>query len=313
MVWPAIIAAAGGLADSILDNKATDSANDQSRLNTLYQLQKQEEFAKMGIRWKVEDAKAAGLHPLYALGGAGASFSPVPFQVMSDPPSGIGKALASFGQDVSRAAAAGTTETEQLQQELLRAQIRKTNAEAANSEVGAAQVIATPYHSQPRPIGLPGDIQPWQVRELGASVSSPTKAQSPTVPKPWEPTMADPNNESRTAGRAPFWSEFTLHGNGPSRVGIMLPQSTNVSEALEAISENNILGSAIIAYNTRHFGPGWLDAVARGHWTMPRPVPPPTPGRFNQIPEGLRGKSRSTRAIWFSDKKGRKWDTYEHE
>lgn len=33
----------------------------------------QREFAQQGIRWKVEDAKAAGLHPLYALGGGSAA------------------------------------------------------------------------------------------------------------------------------------------------------------------------------------------------------------------------------------------------
>ena len=37
----------------------------------------QKQFAQHGIRWKVEDAKAAGLHPLYALGANTHSFTPV--------------------------------------------------------------------------------------------------------------------------------------------------------------------------------------------------------------------------------------------
>lgn len=37
----------------------------------------QKEFAQMGVRWKVEDAKAAGLHPLYALGANTVSASPI--------------------------------------------------------------------------------------------------------------------------------------------------------------------------------------------------------------------------------------------
>lgn len=36
----------------------------------------QKEFAQHGIRWRVEDALAAGLHPLAAIGGSGASASP---------------------------------------------------------------------------------------------------------------------------------------------------------------------------------------------------------------------------------------------
>lgn len=46
----------------------------------------QKEFAQKGIRWRVADAKAAGLHPLYALGAAGAQHSP--FLGGSQAPSG---------------------------------------------------------------------------------------------------------------------------------------------------------------------------------------------------------------------------------
>jgi len=39
-------------------------------------IQLQKDFAQHGIRWRVEDAKAAGIHPLAAVGAAGASYSP---------------------------------------------------------------------------------------------------------------------------------------------------------------------------------------------------------------------------------------------
>lgn len=75
----------GGLSQSdIIDRQAT--------------LQK--EFAQNGIRWRVEDAKAAGIHPLFALGGPGASFSPV--ATFGDGPS-VGDRLSNLGQDISRA------------------------------------------------------------------------------------------------------------------------------------------------------------------------------------------------------------------
>lgn len=38
--------------------------------------ERQKEFAQNGIQWKVADAKKAGLHPLYAIGAQGASYSP---------------------------------------------------------------------------------------------------------------------------------------------------------------------------------------------------------------------------------------------
>lgn len=69
----------------------------------------QREFAQSGIQWKVADAKAAGLHPLAALGAQTASFSPstVGAADMSEP-------FAKMGQGVGRAmkAAADATQRE---------------------------------------------------------------------------------------------------------------------------------------------------------------------------------------------------------
>jgi len=58
----------------------------------------QKQFAQQGIQWKVADAKAAGLHPLAALGAQTMSYSPV-----SVGGSDISTGLAAAGQDVSRA------------------------------------------------------------------------------------------------------------------------------------------------------------------------------------------------------------------
>lgn len=58
----------------------------------------QKEFAQHGIRWKVEDAKAAGIHPLAALGAQTTSYSPV-----SVGGSSVASGLAASGQDISRA------------------------------------------------------------------------------------------------------------------------------------------------------------------------------------------------------------------
>lgn len=108
----------------------------------------QREFAQMGIRWKVEDAQAAGLHPLYALGG-GASFSPSAFiggNASSLPSGHAAQAAAdvgsSMGQNISRAIAAMETPEErvqrQLQAELTLSQVRLNHANAAALESQAA-------------------------------------------------------------------------------------------------------------------------------------------------------------------------------
>lgn len=95
----------------------------------------QREFAQNGVRWRVEDAQRAGIHPLAALGATGASYSPV--GVGDNDFAAVG---ASVGQDISRAVDSTRTAGEKqgvlgvkmaelslerasLENELLRAQI----------------------------------------------------------------------------------------------------------------------------------------------------------------------------------------------
>ncbi len=53
---------------------------------------------KNGIQWRVEDAKKAGLHPLYALGANTASYTPV-----SQDSSAMGNAVADAGAYLGKA------------------------------------------------------------------------------------------------------------------------------------------------------------------------------------------------------------------
>ena len=65
------------------------------------QAELQREFAQKGVQWRVEDAKKAGLHPLYAIGAQGASFSPSAFIPGQAP---TGDHYAQAGQALGRAA-----------------------------------------------------------------------------------------------------------------------------------------------------------------------------------------------------------------
>lgn len=125
---------------------ARDAANreaEQRRFDQNVALQR--EFAQMGLRWKVEDAKAAGLHPIFALGGAGASYTPTPYQHTDSSyvADNSGQYWGQMGQDISRALTATQTAVErtndrmgalalersELQNDLLRAQINKLNGQ----------------------------------------------------------------------------------------------------------------------------------------------------------------------------------------
>lgn len=65
-----ILGAIAGIGGSIVDKIFGDDTAEQ-------QAELQREFAQNGIRWKVEDAKKAGIHPLYALGAQTNAYSPV--------------------------------------------------------------------------------------------------------------------------------------------------------------------------------------------------------------------------------------------
>lgn len=121
---------AGGLAGfaGSLVNAANNSA-----INASNQAM-QKEFAQKGIRWRVNDANWAGIHPLAALGANTASYT----NQVGD--NSLGDGIANLGQDISRAHMATRSfkereqilrlETERagLQNDLLRAQIAKLNS-----------------------------------------------------------------------------------------------------------------------------------------------------------------------------------------
>lgn len=93
---------AGGLLSSHSASKA------QQR-----EYERQKEFAQNGIRWKVEDAKAAGIHPLYAIGASGATYTP-------QASSGTDYGLHDMGQSISGAIESRMTARERERQQLVR-------------------------------------------------------------------------------------------------------------------------------------------------------------------------------------------------
>lgn len=168
-MWPAIGAigaAAVGAGTKVYGGMMADSATAAANASAMRQrkqdfkyrrkmdrknIQLQKEFAQNSIRWKVADAEAAGISPLYALGAPAMSFSPVsaggPGIVGQTPETGLANALADSGQDISRAIHATRTQSERdrayvdsvhalqlqnmgLQNELLGSQIAKLAASA---------------------------------------------------------------------------------------------------------------------------------------------------------------------------------------
>lgn len=143
--WGPIIAGGAGIAGAYLGSEAEKDAaaanRDISHADRLarsraahLEYQRQKEFAQMGIQWKMADAKAAGIHPLYAMGGSGAGYSPASWSsdsIPEQPRRAAAEGLASAGQDISRAlmATRSTEEREmfQLQKQSIAADIQGKN------------------------------------------------------------------------------------------------------------------------------------------------------------------------------------------
>lgn len=135
----ALIAGGFSLAGGIMGSNAQKEANAINAQNAANNIKLQKEFATNAIQWKVADAQAAGIHPLYALGASTTSFSPV--SVGAQPVNAMAGAMADMGQNVARAASALRSPEErvsavakvatgqQLASNNLDLEIKKTNLE----------------------------------------------------------------------------------------------------------------------------------------------------------------------------------------
>lgn len=112
MIGP-LISAGANLIGGFLSRDAQKDANAANAAMAAQNIKLQKQFAQEGIRWKVEDARKAGIHPIYALGAQTHSYSPV--SVGAVPESGLAAGLANAGQDLSRAFNATRTAPERIE------------------------------------------------------------------------------------------------------------------------------------------------------------------------------------------------------
>lgn len=111
-MWGSIVGGIGSVVGGVLGLQSQkQSAANAEKLNQL-NYEHQKEFAQNGIRWKVADAKAAGLHPLAALGASTAQYTPA--TAIGDSPDW--SFLADAGQSIGRAVDAKRTQQERVEQ-----------------------------------------------------------------------------------------------------------------------------------------------------------------------------------------------------
>lgn len=256
-VAAAIISSAAALGGSALSTFGRSSGGGYSGPDPLtmsmLNYQHQKEFAQNAIQWRVADAKAAGLHPLAALGASPLGFSPsfsggIPSSSDWDY-SAMGDAIGKMGQNIGRAIEAQATEKERAEaadytskaraldlenKELQNQTLRQKIFDNAMASVQAvkAQAGQPPAMQQVIPTGLDG-------RTLPGQGDAHTTILTKTVPI--ELLASHPQTPHATAGTQPENQYFRAGDGGYSHL--------RSSEAAQVL-EDDTLGSA--RYNVRN-------------------------------------------------------------
>lgn len=136
----AILGVAGKIGQGVLSKVMGD---DQAKL--------QKQFAQNAIQWKVDDAKKAGVHPLYALGANTTSYSPVSVG-MPD--------LGAMGQDIGGAIDRASSQPDKVSGQLAVLALRRAGLENDLLEAQIARARLNVAGSAPGPELAPRTDEP---------------------------------------------------------------------------------------------------------------------------------------------------------
>lgn len=197
----ALIGAGAQLAGGLLGMKSQDKANKAAEQQNERNIALQKEFAQSGIQWKVKDAEAAGVHPLFALGANTTSFQPssvgggaADFSFLGEAGQNIGRAIDSTRSTPATALALQATKTQIAGLELDN-ELKKVSLMSALRTAGVGQ------HP-----GLPGahDIYPLPGQASSGIVSSVPPGHDARAPQFTHPDLA---LEGKAWKRAPGTSD----------------------------------------------------------------------------------------------------------
>lgn len=202
----------------------------------------QERSLRNSIRWRVEDAKAAGIHPLYALGSAPMTMQPMTFQ------DAIGPAVQQMGQSMPDIIKPKMRYEDQVMEFETYRQMRtladKNEAEAAYFAQLTANAAKPLTNINPPGLGIQ--------HESGQMPSG--GGQGMIDLKPAENISGKTNEPWSAAGQNPAYELRYVDKNLPMYVP--LAQGDSLEETLSEMSFPTWAG--LLQRNARIFGPGWM-------------------------------------------------------
>lgn len=170
-----ILSAGANIIGGILGSQSADKARDSTERMAAQNIALQKEFAQSGIQWRVEDARRAGIHPIYALGSGGATFSPVTANFSGD--DSLAKGFAAAGQDLGRAIDAGRTGPQKIDAFTRTAQALQLEKAGLENEVLKLEVASKAGRlrqvTQP---AIPAAVDPYLIPGQGNSPLISSKA-----------------------------------------------------------------------------------------------------------------------------------------
>lgn len=209
MVAAAGISALGSLAGGLIGSSGAKEA-----------MELQKDAMQKGIRWRVHDAKMAGIHPLYALGAP--TFSPSAVNVGQP----MADALSSMGQDISRAVAAGQTDAERAIQNLTLEKAQLEN-DYLREQIASLRVRTTREAGPPVPAiaGLNPEkvVQPQRTSGLNAGLGFKTN-----------PYVSDANSFTDRYGESEILETLLALGIGAADLYHNLPDSSAGTSGISA-------------------------------------------------------------------------------
>lgn len=207
----------------------------------------QHELATHGIRMRVADAEAAGLHPLVGAGinPASGGFGGTAFSQSASSRPSLGSKLQNMGQSIERAAMA-TASREEKASKMLQLENMRINNEIAKVELASRLKDFHRTPSMPSPNG-----------------SAMGQGDAPVQIMPSRITAKAPGEQGRTAGTAMGTQYFQTQGGGlaPAR-------SKEVTEALE----DDFIGTGL--WNLRTYGAHPFRGPGKEPTAKEYPLPP---------------------------------------